>query len=110
MVKLTPALRVSKTCSQAEIKKAYRRESLIHHPDKGGDEEKFKLVVEAHAVLSDLTRRERYDAGIDEDGQTESSGMGGMHGFDMSDLFANGGFGGFSGGGGFGRGSNPFGF
>ena len=36
------------------------------------------------------------------DGQTKSGDMGGMHGFDMSDPFANRGFGGFSGGGGFG--------
>ncbi|KAF8329361.1 DnaJ-domain-containing protein [Cantharellus anzutake] len=102
-------LNLTKTCSSADIKKAYRRESLIHHPDKGGDEEKFKLVVEAHAVLSDSARRRRYDAGHDEDGQTESGGMGGTHGFDMSDLFSSGDFGGFSGGFRAGRG-NPFGF
>ncbi|PPQ88738.1 hypothetical protein CVT25_008545 [Psilocybe cyanescens] len=81
-------LGVSRTCTEIDIKKAYRRESLIHHPDKGGDEEKFKLVVEANAVLSDPRRRERYDMGEDEDGLNDgSSGMGG---------------GGFHGGGGFG--------
>ncbi|KAJ3500462.1 hypothetical protein NLJ89_g9785 [Agrocybe chaxingu] len=53
-------LGVSRDCSEIEIKKAYRRESLKHHPDKGGDEEKFKLVVEAHSVLSDSRRRERW--------------------------------------------------
>ena len=41
--------------SQAEIKKAHQWESLIHHPNKGGDEEQFKLVVKAHAMLSDST-------------------------------------------------------
>jgi DnaJ family protein C protein 7 len=56
-------LGVAKDCTEVEIKKAYRRESLKHHPDKGGDEEKFKLVVEANAVLSDPQRRERYDMG-----------------------------------------------
>ncbi|KZT36872.1 protein prenylyltransferase [Sistotremastrum suecicum HHB10207 ss-3] len=111
-------LGLSKTCSEIEIKKAYRRESLIHHPDKGGDEEKFKLVVEAHAVLSDPQRRDRYDQGFDEDGQTESSGGGmgggmGMSQADLAEIFASmhgggrAGFGGGFGGGGFHE--HPFG-
>ncbi|THH08431.1 hypothetical protein EW145_g2718 [Phellinidium pouzarii] len=76
-------LGVARDCSEIEIKKAYRRESLKHHPDKGGDEEKFKLVVEAHSVLSDPRRRERYDLG-DEDGGTESAnGFAGASGFAM---------------------------
>ncbi|KAF7289095.1 hypothetical protein HMN09_01357700 [Mycena chlorophos] len=92
-------LGVSRGCSESDIKKAYRRESLKHHPDKGGDEEQFKLVVEANAVLSDPHKRERYDNGEDEDGM---DGMGGMHGMDLSELFAQfHGAGGFPGGGGF---------
>lgn len=67
-------LGVARDCSDADIKKGYRRESLKHHPDKGGDEEKFKLVVEAHAVLSDAQRRARYDMGEDEDGMNEGGG------------------------------------
>ncbi|KAF7309458.1 hypothetical protein MIND_00316600 [Mycena indigotica] len=92
-------LGVPRDCSEADIKKAYRRESLKHHPDKdkGGDEEKFKLVVEANAVLSDRDRRERYDNGEDEDGMAD--GMNGMNGMDLSELFAQ-----FHGGGGFGGG------
>jgi len=86
-------LGVARECSEAEIKKAYRRESLKHHPDKGGDEEKFKLVVEANAVLSDSRRRERYDLGEDEDGMSEG-GPGGME-MNLSELFAQ-----FHGGGG----------
>ncbi|KAJ7281964.1 protein prenylyltransferase [Mycena rebaudengoi] len=81
-------LGVARDCTEQEIKKGYRRESLKHHPDKGGDEEKFKLVVEANAVLSDPQRRERYDMGEDEDGMSDSSGMGGMSGMDLSELFA----------------------
>ncbi|KIJ65490.1 hypothetical protein HYDPIDRAFT_110587 [Hydnomerulius pinastri MD-312] len=97
-------LGVARDCSEADIKKAYRRESLKHHPDKGGDEEKFKLVVEAHAVLSDPQRRERYDMGEDEDGQNDSGmgGFGGMNPTDLADIFAQ-----FQGGGSFGGG--PFG-
>jgi len=98
-------LGIPRDCSEAEIKKGYRRESLKHHPDKGGDEEKFKLVVEAHNVLSDPRRRERYDLGEDEDGMTDSGhGMGGMGGMDLSELFAQ-----FHGGGGGGFSTSSFG-
>ncbi|KAJ7355631.1 protein prenylyltransferase [Mycena albidolilacea] len=100
-------LGVARDCSEAEVRKGYRRESLKHHPDKGGDEEKFKLVVEANAVLSDPARRERYDMGEDEDGMSDSSGMGGMGGMDLSELFAQ--FHGGGGGGGFGGGGGGFG-
>ncbi|KAH9947725.1 protein prenylyltransferase [Amylocystis lapponica] len=97
-------LGVSRDCTEVEIKKAYRKESLKHHPDKGGDEEKFKLVVEAHSVLSDPQRRERYDLGDDEDGSSSGmdgmGGMGGMHPMDLHELFAQ-----FHGGGGFGPGA-----
>ncbi|KAH9057438.1 hypothetical protein EDB87DRAFT_1751756 [Lactarius vividus] len=108
-------LGVARDCNEADIKKAYRRESLKHHPDKGGDEEKFKLVVEAHAVLSDPHRRERYDLGEDEDGTTDSSshmrgGPGGMNPADFASMFAQFG-GGAGGGGGFPFGSSgPHGF
>ncbi|KAH9991103.1 hypothetical protein BJV77DRAFT_553430 [Russula vinacea] len=81
-------LGVARDCNEADIKKAYRRESLKHHPDKGGDEEKFKLVVEAHAVLSDPHRRERYDLGEDEDGMNGSSHMHGGMPPDLASMFA----------------------
>ncbi|TFL02283.1 hypothetical protein BDV98DRAFT_58122 [Pterulicium gracile] len=107
-------LGLARDCNEADIKKGYRRESLKHHPDKGGDEEKFKLVVEAHAVLSDPQRRQRYDLGEDEDGLNDGGGMGGGFGgpgMDLSELFAQfhaaggGPFGGGGmGGGGFGGG------
>ncbi|KAK1223908.1 hypothetical protein PQX77_013214, partial [Marasmius sp. AFHP31] len=82
----------------------------------GGDEEKFKLVVEANAVLSDPARRERYDMGDDEDGSNDGGFGPGMHGMsqaDIANLFAqfHGGGGGFGGGGGgFGGGRHPGGF
>lgn len=54
--------------TEEEIKDAYRRKSMIHHPDReGGDEETFKQVKAAYEVLSDPERRKRYD----ETGQTE---------------------------------------
>ncbi|KAG6829473.1 hypothetical protein H0H87_011344 [Tephrocybe sp. NHM501043] len=119
-------LGIARDCSESDIKKAYRRESLKHHPDKGGDEEKFKLVSEAYAVLSDPQRRERYDMGEDEDGMNEGGmggfggmgGMGGMSHADLAEVFAQFGggasFGGFHGGGGGrsrgGHSHGPFGF
>ncbi|KAI0354284.1 DnaJ-domain-containing protein [Trametes cingulata] len=111
-------LGVERTCSEMDIKKAYRRESLKHHPDKGGDEEKFKLVSEAHSVLSDPQKRQRYDMGEDDD-DDRFGGMG--PGVDLSELFTHfhgGGFGGargpgfssFGGGGGFGYGGGYSGY
>ncbi|MFA5382986.1 MAG: DnaJ domain-containing protein, partial [Candidatus Micrarchaeia archaeon] len=44
-------LGVSKDASAEEIKKAYRKLAMKHHPDKGGDQEKFKELSEAYAVL-----------------------------------------------------------
>jgi DnaJ-class molecular chaperone len=58
-------LGVSKTASDAEIKKAYRKLALQYHPDKNKDdaqaEEKFKSLAEAYSVLSDSKKRQEYD-------------------------------------------------
>lgn len=80
-------LGLARSATTADIKKAYRKESMKHHPDKGGDEETFKLVVEAHAVLSDPDKRHRYDMGEDIDGQMNSQGAGGFPGgVDISEM------------------------
>ncbi|KAA1466838.1 TPR-like protein [Dentipellis sp. KUC8613] len=57
-------LGLSRECTEAEIKKAYRQAALKHHPDKGGNEETFKRVLEAYTILSDPVVREAYDAKI----------------------------------------------
>ncbi|KAL7009967.1 hypothetical protein EMMF5_000876 [Cystobasidiomycetes sp. EMM_F5] len=66
---------VHRTATEVEIKKAYRKQSLLHHPDKGGTEEMFKEVSEAYSVLSDPRKRQRYDLG--EDDEEMQSGFGG---------------------------------
>jgi molecular chaperone DnaJ len=81
-------LGVSKTASQDEIKKAYRRLAHEHHPDKGkGDPEKFKAASEAYQVLSDPQKRQQYD----QFGQVPPRGFGGQQagGFNYQD-FAQG--------------------
>ena len=55
-------LGIGKDASADEIKKAFRRQAIQHHPDKeGGDETKFKEVNEAYEVLKDTAKRQRYD-------------------------------------------------
>ena len=54
-------LGVPKTASQEDIKKAFHKLAHKHHPDKGGDEGKFKEINEAYQVLSDKEKRAQYD-------------------------------------------------
>lgn len=67
-------LGVGKTASDDEIKKAFRKAAVQHHPDKeGGDEAKFKEINEAYEVLKDKQKRQRYD-------QFGHAGVGGASG------------------------------
>lgn len=77
-------LGIGKTASPDEIKKAFRRLAVQHHPDKaGGDETKFKEINEAYEVLKDPEKRKRYDqfghAGVGS--SAASDGFGGFGGF-----------------------------
>ena len=54
-------LGVSDKAAEKDIKTAYRKLSKQHHPDSGGDEEKFKQVSAAWDVLGDAAKRKEYD-------------------------------------------------
>lgn len=54
-------LDLDKSATQEDIKKAYRKKALEHHPDKGGDENLFKEIAEAYEILSDPNKKENYD-------------------------------------------------
>jgi len=54
-------LGIDKTATDEEIKKKYRKLSLKHHPDRGGDAEEFKKINEAFQTLGDKVKRQQYD-------------------------------------------------
>ncbi len=108
-------LGVDRNATKDEIKKAFRKLAQKHHPDKGGDENKFKEVTEAYSILSNEKKRREYDSY----GQTFAGGSGSASGgfdpsqfsgaqgspfgeFDFSDIFSGFSdvFGGGAGGGG----------
>jgi len=103
-------LGVSKTASADEIKKAFRRSAIEHHPDRGGDETKFKELNEAYEVLKDQDKRKRYDqfghAGVGGGGGGDpfaGFGQGQNVNFDFGDLGLGDIFSSFFGGGGGGQ-------
>ncbi|HUY53169.1 MAG TPA: molecular chaperone DnaJ [Candidatus Dormibacteraeota bacterium] len=98
-------LGISKNASADEIKKAFRKLAIEHHPDRGGQEDKFKEINEAYEVLKDPEKRTRYDqfghAGV---GNDPGAGFGGgfnqgqSMNFDFGDLGLGDIFGSFFGG------------
>ena len=100
-------LGVSKSVSQDELKKAYRKLAMQYHPDRNPDdktaEEKFKEAAEAYEILSDDDKRAKYDRF----GHEGMRGGQDFHGFNNAqDIFSH--FSDIFGGGGFGRGSSIF--
>ena len=58
-------LGLKQNASDDEIKTAYRKMAMKHHPDRGGDEKKFKEIEEAYRTLSDPEKRRMIDMGVD---------------------------------------------
>ena len=54
-------LGVQRNATDDEIKRAYRKAAMKHHPDRGGDQARFQEVQEAYATLSDAQKRQQYD-------------------------------------------------
>lgn len=54
-------LGIPKNASEQEIRKAYKKQSMQHHPDRGGNEEVFKKINEAYSTLKDPAKRQQYD-------------------------------------------------
>ena len=79
-------LGVSKDADHATIKKAYRKLALQHHPDRGGDSEKFKQIGKAFEVLSDQEKRGMYD----KFGEEGLEGGGGAGAHDIFNMFFGG--------------------
>lgn len=85
--KLYETLQVTKGADVKEIKKAFRKLAVVHHPDKGGDEQKFKEVSAAYEILSDPEKRAKYDQyGL----EGVSDVAGGMGGEDLFSMFFGG--------------------
>jgi molecular chaperone DnaJ len=101
-------LGVGKGASADEIKKAFRRLAVQHHPDRGGNEEQFKEINEAYEVLKEPSKRQRYDqfghAGVGSSAASDGGPFGGFGGqgqefhFDFGDLGLGDIFGSFFGG------------
>lgn len=80
-------LGISRSATDDEIKKAYRKLAMKHHPDRGGNVAEFQLIEEAYRVLSNPDQRRQYDnAGV----KINVNGReftGGTHSFDFDTIF-----------------------
>ncbi|MBI4139017.1 molecular chaperone DnaJ [Candidatus Uhrbacteria bacterium] len=85
-------LGVPKGATADDVKKAFRRLAHEHHPDKGGDQQKFKDINEAYQVLGDAEKRATYDrfgSAAFEQGGMGTGGFGGFGGFQQGGFNIN---------------------
>jgi DnaJ family protein A protein 2 len=98
-MKLYETLELQKDATLQDIKTAYKKLALKHHPDKGGDPEKFKEIAFAYEILTNSEKRTKYDKFGDDylkNGETS-------HNFNPMDIFSQ-----LFGGGNPFQGNNPF--
>lgn len=69
-------LGLKRGASPEEIKKAYRSLAMKHHPDRGGDEKKFKEISTAYEVLSNPDKKRMFDSGVDPNNPHSGFGQG----------------------------------
>jgi curved DNA-binding protein len=93
-------LGLNKGATSEDIKKAYRSMAMKHHPDRGGDEKKFKEISAAYEILSDPQKKQMYDMGVDPNNQYQGGGFHQQGPFEFhfgtgnfEDIFGNFGFG-----------------
>jgi DnaJ-class molecular chaperone len=92
-------LGLKRGATDADIKKAYRSMAMKHHPDRGGDEKKFKEISQAYEFLSDPQKKQIIDMGGDPNSQGGGFRQQGspfefhFGSGDLNDLFGNFGFG-----------------
>ena len=84
-------LGVQKNASEDEIKKAFRKLAVKYHPDNGGDENKFKEIIEAYETLSNPDKRREYDqllmyGGFPGQGAAGGAYAGGAAGVNIGDI------------------------
>ena len=88
--KLYDTLGIKSDATENDIKKAYRKLSMLHHPDKNQDNveqatKKFQEISQAYDILSDSDKRNRYDEMGD--AYLSNQAEGGMGGFNPQDIF-----------------------
>ena len=85
-------LGVDRSVSESDLKKAFKRLAIKHHPDKNPGnkeaEEKFKEAAEAYEVLSDQAKRQTYDQ-FGHQGVNSNFGQSGFQNVDINDIFNN---------------------
>lgn len=88
MSDLYSILQLSKNATEHDIKKAYKKLAQKHHPDKGGDEEKFKEIQHAYEILKNSEKRQIYDQFGEEGLENNGSDMNNFN-MDPFNMFFN---------------------
>lgn len=85
-------LGVTRNVSSDELKKAYKKQAMKHHPDRGGDSKKFQEINEAYETLKDPQKKSHYDRfgsnpGFNPNSNTQTWDFGGGFENNVGDVF-----------------------